>query len=166
MLGTGATGMPKSVSWDHSYAAGLKIRADQAADVARRAANEDSRIKAMSASLKGRGGGGGGGGAGGGGGGVGAERGGGAGHIPRSVSCSNFAPKRTLFPRSTSTKDDLGRAGGGAGSRVRRGSSPGGGDGERKQRRRMLPRRRGVSFDTQVGDSVMVKPFVLDAWQT
>lgn len=140
MLGAGATGMPKSVSWDHSYAAGLKIRADKAAEVACLAAHEDSRLKAMAASLKGRGGGGGG---------MGVDRSGG-GHMPRSVSCSNFAPKRTLFPRTSSSKDELGRAGEGIG--VRRGSSQEGGEGERKQRRRVLPRRRGVSFDTQVGE--------------
>lgn len=112
----GGGGMPKSVSWDHSYAAGLKIRADAAAEVARRAAKEDSRLKAAAAAAAVRGG-----------------------PIPRSVSCSSLAPKRTLFPRSNS-KDELG-------TRPRRGSGPPTG---RHIGRDMLPHRRGVSFDTQV----------------
>ena len=112
----GGGGMPKSVSWDHSYAAGLKIRADAAAEAARRAAKEDSRLKAAAAAAAVRGG-----------------------PIPRSVSCSSLAPKRTLFPRSNS-KDELG-------TRPRRGSGPPTG---RHIGRDMLPHRRGVSFDTQV----------------
>lgn len=114
----GGGGMPKSVSWDHSYAAGLKLRADAAAEAARRAAKEDSRLKAAAAAAAG---------------------GGRGGQMPRSVSCSSLAPKRTLFPRSNS-KDELG-------TRPRRGSGPPTG---RQHGRDMLPHRRGVSFDTQV----------------
>lgn len=112
--------MGKSVSWDHSYAVGLKLKADKAAEVARRAAaQEDNRARVAAAAQ--------------------ASGGGGAGesvHIPRSVSCSSLAAKRTLFPRSSS-RDELGS--GGAGARREGGGS----------RRRVL-HRRGVSFDTQV----------------
>ncbi len=121
----GGVGMPKSVSWDHSYAAALKIRADKAAEVARRAAaKEDSRVKAAAAmTMGGRGD---------------------PGQMPRSVSCSSLAPKRTLFPRSSS-KDGLERGA------PRRGSSAATGQ---QGRRHMLPHRRGVSFNTQVGGCV------------
>ncbi|CAN0118015.1 unnamed protein product, partial [Ectocarpus fasciculatus] len=125
MLAAGGGGMPKSVSWDHSYAAGLKIRADKAAEVAHRAAAEDSKLKAAAAAAaaKGRG----------------VEV-----SIPRSVSCSSLGPKRTLFAR-TSSKDELGDTGGGG---VRRGSSAT--TAAAQHRRRILPHRRGVSFNTQV----------------
>lgn len=123
----GGVGMPKSVSWDHSYAAALKIRADKAAEVARRAAKEDSRVKAAAAAVAvtmgGRGD---------------------PGQMPRSVSCSSLAPKRTLFPRSSS-KDGLERGA------PRRGSGAAIG---KQSRRHILPHRRGVSFNTQVGGSV------------
>ncbi|CAN0370829.1 unnamed protein product, partial [Ectocarpus sp. 8 AP-2014] len=118
----------KSVSWDHSYAAGLKMRADRAAEVAHRAAAEDSKLKAAAAAA------------------VAAAAAKGKGvevSIPRSVSCSSLGPKRTLFARTSSSKDELGAAGGG----VRRGSSA---TTAAQHRRRMLPHRRGVSFNTQV----------------
>jgi len=120
----GGVGMPKSVSWDHSYAAALKIRADKAAEVARRAAKEDSRVKAAAASVA-------------------ATRGGRVdpGQMPRSVSCSSLGPKRTLFARSSS-KEGLERGA------PRRGSSAAN---MQQSRRHMLPHRRGVSFNTQVG---------------
>ncbi|CAM9375650.1 unnamed protein product [Scytosiphon promiscuus] len=113
-----ATGMSKSVSWDHSYAAALKIRADKAKEVARRAEKEDSRVKAAAVA---------------------------AAAIPRSVSCSSLAPKRSLFHRSNSSRDGL--DGGGGAATPRRGSSAAA---QQQQRRRMLPHRRGVSFNTQV----------------
>lgn len=124
MLAAGAGGMSKSISWDHSYAAGLKMRADKAADAARRAAKQGSRVEAAAKAAKAKA--------------AAARAGGGGGeavHIPRSVSCSSLAEKRTLFPRSSS-KTDLGGNGG-----VRRGSA---------SKRRGLPQRKGVSFDTQV----------------
>lgn len=113
--------MPKSVSWDHSYAAGMKLR-DAAAEAARRAAKEDSRLKAAAAAA------------------------GRSGQMPRSVSCSSLAPKRTLFPRSNS-KDELG-------ARPRRGSGPP--TGRQHGRDMLLPHRRGVSFDTQVRGRVVL----------
>ncbi|CAM9420325.1 unnamed protein product, partial [Ectocarpus sp. 13 AM-2016] len=126
MLAAGGGGMPKSVSWDHSYAAGLKIRADRAAEVAHRAAAEDSKLRAAAAAAA-----------------VAAKGTGVEVSIPRSVSCSSLGPKRTLFARTSSSKGELGAAGGG----VRRGSSA---TTAAQHRRRMLPHRRGVSFNTQV----------------
>lgn len=120
MLAASGGGISKSVSWDHSYAAGLKLKANKAAEAARReAAQEDSRVRAAAAAQ--------------------ASGGGAAGeavHIPRSVSCSSLAAKRTLFPRSSS-KDELG-----SGEVTARGANAG-------VRRRVL-HRRGVCFDTQV----------------
>lgn len=120
LAASGGGMMSKSVSWDHSYAVGLKLKADKAAEAARReAAKEDSRVRAAAAAQ--------------------ASGDGGAGeavHIPRSVSCSSLAAKRALFPRSSS-KDELG-----SGAARERGASAG-------VRRRVL-HRRGVCFDTQV----------------
>ena len=129
----GGTGVPKSVSWD-SYSVGLKSRASEAADAARRAAREEDSLRAKEAAVAAR---------------AAktssapaaaaaaaaAEEAGPALHIPRSVSCSSLAPKRTLFPR-ISSRDGLGP------SVAARRANTG--------RGRLLPRRRGVSFDTQV----------------
>eukprot|EP00904_Undaria_pinnatifida_P013439 jgi/Undpi1/9225/HiC_scaffold_26.g11683.m1 len=136
MLAAGAgTGVPKSVSWDHSYSAGLRV--SEAADAARRAAKQEdsSRTKeaAAVASLAAK-----------------SSSSSAVGMtaaaptaaaeaaatvpMPRSVSCSSLAPKRTLFPRSSS-RDDLGPS-----AAARRANAA---------RGRLLPRRRGVSFDTQ-----------------
>lgn len=135
----GGTGVPKSVSWDHSYSAGLKSRTTEAADAARRAAKQEDSSRAKEAAVAARaaktnssaavgaaaataaaGA---------------AEGAAPAVHLPRSVSCSSLAPKRTLFPR-TSSRDDLGPS-----AAARRANTA---------RGRLLPRRRGVSFDTQV----------------
>lgn len=130
------TGMSKSVSWDHSYAAALKIRADKAAEVARREERKkDSRVKAAAVA---------------------------AAAIPRSVSCSSLAPKRSLFHRSNSSRDGL--DGGSGAPTPRRGSTA---VAAQQQRRRMLPQRRGVSFNTQVcvlrWSRVTSRPFALSS---
>lgn len=136
MLGGGAN-MSKSVSWDQSFAAALRARAEQSrAEAIRVAAAAVATGSAAAAARGGQ---------------QGEGRKGamvntrhaGAGsvqdqHIPRSVSCSSLEARRTLFPRSSS-RDELGVAGK-PGAGVRRGS-----DG-----RRGVLHRRGVSFDTQV----------------
>lgn len=124
--GSRCAGMAKSVSWDHSYAAGLRIRADNATrrhDDSRATHQKRSRHGSTAASAAG-------------------SRANGTGaaepvQIPRSVSCSSLSAKRTLFPR-TSSRDELA----GTAAQARRGSVV---------RRRIMPRRRGVTFDTQVG---------------
>lgn len=128
------TGMSKSVSWDHSYAAALKIRANKAAEVARKAEKEDSRLKAAKAA---------------------------AAAIPRSVSCSSLAPKRSLFHRSNSSRDGL--DGGGGAATPRRGSTA---VAAQQQRRRLLPHRRGVSFNTQVSclATVLLYVAIISFW--
>lgn len=140
--------MSKSVSWDQSFAAALRERAEQSRAEAVRAATQAGRKDALDAAAAeaaaagiGRAGGGSTPGAG-----VGTMNRGGGGiaekHIPRSVSCSSLEARRTLFPRSAS-RDEFGESekGAGAGGSARRRGSDG--------RRRVL-RRRGVSFDTQV----------------
>ena len=141
----GGTGVPKSVSWDHSYSAGLMSRDSEAADAARRAAKQENSSRTNEAAVAAR---------------AAkttsaavgvsaaaaaeaeaaaaAEAAASALHLPRSVSCSSLAPKRTLFPR-TSSRDDLGPS-----AAARRANAA---------RGRLLPRRRGVSFDTQVRES-------------
>lgn len=142
--------MSKSVSWDQSFAAALRERAEQSRAEAVRAATQAGRKDALdaaaaaSATAAGRNGRGGGGGTPGPG--MGAMNRGGGGiaeqHIPRSVSCSSLEARRTLFPRSAS-RDELAESekGAGAGGSARRRGSDG---------RRCVLRRRGVSFDTQV----------------
>lgn len=137
MLAAGSAGMSKSVSWDHSFAAGMKMRAERAkeeearratqreVDATKAAAAAATSAAGIDASKSATGG-------------NGAVGGGEAVYIPRSVSCSSLAAKRSLFQRSAS-RDEFGSSGaGGVGSR--RGSA---------QRRRVM-HRRGVSFDTQV----------------
>lgn len=136
----GGTGVPKSVSWDHSYSAGLKLRDTESADAARRAARQEessrsneAAVAALAAKTKGSA--------------LGVSAAAAAAeaaaeaaavNLPRSVSCSSLAPKRTLFPR-TSSRDDLGPS-----AAARRANTA---------RGRLLPRRRGVSFDTQVRET-------------
>lgn len=131
--GGGLPSMPKSISWDHSYAAGLKLRAARAA----RAVKEGARAKATAAAAAVAGAATSSSAAGGKGGGAGAE----AAHIPRSASCSSLGPKRTLFPRSSS-RDDLRES-----ADKRRMSN---------SRRRILPRRKTVTFNTQVSEPTRV----------
>lgn len=132
--------MSKSVSWDQSFAAALRERAEQSRAEAIRVAATTAAAAATTAAATARSG----------------HQGDGRKaaaantrhpgaadsvpeqHIPRSVSCSSLEVRRTLFPRSSS-RDELGmtrKAGFGG----RRGS-----DG-----RRGVLHRRGVSFDTQV----------------
>lgn len=122
--GNGAAGMIKSVSWDHSYTVGSRQRADQRrTDVNPAAKHDDANVEPNSHPSSSAG-----------------SHGIPEVHIPRSVSCSSLAEKRTLFPRSSSG-DGLGTdraAVTGTGSQI--GS---------KVRHRVL-HRRGVRFDTQV----------------